>query len=123
MTIVNVKSFINSVRYALRGLKYAYKHEQNFRIQIFCGILVCALVFFFEVSRRDILLLVFVVGSVLVLELINTTFEQFLTIVEPKIQSYAQVMKDVMASAVFIVSILALVVGTMIFWPYIAKLF
>lgn len=122
MTIINWRSFQNSLKYAANGLKYAYSHEQNFRLQTAAAILVIICIGIFRVERRDIFILILLIGSVMVLELINTAMEHFLNVVEPKIHILAQAIKDVMAAAVLLSSICALILGIMIFWPYIRAL-
>ncbi len=119
MTIVNWQSLKNSFRYASRGIGYAYTHEQNFRIQIILGVLVLIVSTILDISRRDWLLIILIICFVLILELINTVFEQLLNVVEPKIRTYAQVMKDIMAAAVFLASLTAIITGILIFWPYL----
>jgi undecaprenol kinase len=121
MTIVNWRSFQNSVKYAFSGLKYAYSHEQNFRIQTAIALLVFILMGIFDMERRDIFILILIIGSIMVLELINTAMEHFLNVVEPKIHILAKAIKDVMAAAVLIASICAVILGAMIFWPYITS--
>lgn len=123
MTISNIKSFINSIRYASRGLSYVFRHERNFRIQFFIALLVIGLMIVVQVDRKDMLLLLLIIAAVMILELINTVVEAFVNVVEPKIQSYAQIMKDIMAAAVLLASLFAAVLGILIFWPYFANIF
>ena len=122
MTIVNFKSFINSVRYAASGIRYAFVHEQNFRIQIAIAAIVCALMAAFNFQARDVLIIGLIIALIFILELINTVLERFLTLLEPKLQGYAKVIKDIMAGVVLIASLTALFSGIMIFWPYIRAL-
>lgn len=122
MTIVNFKSFINSVRYAASGIKYAFIHEQNFRIQVSIGAVICVLMGAFNFHARDVLFIILIISFILILELINTVLERFITLLEPKLQGYAKVIKDVMAGAVLLASLLAIISGIIIFWPYIQGL-
>jgi len=72
-----------------------------------------------EVSKRDVLLLIILIGLVLILELINTVVEHLTDLVNSKLLPVAKIVKDAMAAAVLFASLIALVVGAMIFWPYI----
>ena len=64
-----------------------------------------------------------VIFAVLAVELINTILERVVDILKPRVHPYAQLIKDVMAAAVLIASIGAVVIGTIIFYPYIKDLF
>ena len=118
MSIVNLRTVIKSFHYAFRGFRYAYKTEQSFRIQVFIGILVVVLMIFFKVTVLESIVLVLVMTMVLVLELINTVFEQLSDILKPRVHSYVEVIKDVIAAAVLVASIASLAVGLIIFLPY-----
>lgn len=122
MTIVNFQSLKNSFRYASRGIAHTFTHEQNFRIQLSIATIIIIVGALLQISRRDWLLIILIIGSVLVLELINTVFERLMNVVEPKIHSYAKIMKDIMAAAVFIASLTAALSGILIFWPYLDAL-
>jgi len=119
MTIINFRSFKNSVIYAARGLRYVFRHEQNFRLQLLIAIAVLALAYVFDISERDLLLIVMLIAGVMILELINTVLEYFLNVIEPKIYVQAQIIKDIMAGAVLLMSLAAAVLGILIFYPYI----
>jgi diacylglycerol kinase len=60
---------------------------------------------------------------VLIMELINTTLENLVDIVSPRIQEKARVAKDVAAAGVLMSSILSVIIGLFIFLPKILKLF
>ncbi len=119
MPVVNLKSLIKSFKYAYKGIRYVFRHEQNFRLQVFAALVVIILMFVFGVSRNEAIVLLLLVMLVLVLELINTAFEKMIDVLKPKIHHYVEVIKDIMAAMVFLASLGAFVIGLMIFWPYI----
>ena len=53
------------------------------------------------------------------MELINTIFEKVVDVLRPRIHHYAEVIKDIMAAAVLVSSIGAVIIGVLIFLPYI----
>jgi len=59
---------------------------------------------------------------VLILELINTVVERVVDILKPRIHPYARLIKDLMAAVVLISSIVAVIVGIIIFYPYFRDL-
>ena len=68
-------SLIESVGHALDGIQYVAMHERNFRIEMFFAILVSVASYIFHVSILEWCLLIFVIGMVLALEMINTAIE------------------------------------------------
>jgi len=119
MSIINIRSLIKSFAYAWRGLLYAIKREQNFRIHIIATVIMIILMLFFGVTMMEAVILTIVILLVIILELVNIIFERLTDIVQPRIHHYAEVIKDLMATAVLVASVGALVVGILIFYPYI----
>ena len=117
------RKLFKSFRYAVRGLKYVLKNEQNFQIEILGGIFVVILMFLFPTRNLEKFALFIVIFAVLVMELINTIFERVVDMLKPRVHPYAQLVKDVMAAAVLLSSIGAVIVGIIIFWPYFQDLF
>lgn len=77
----------------------------------------------FNVRFLEKIALIIIITIILILELINTILERILDILKPKLHPYAETIKDIMAGAVLISSISALVVGILIFSPYVKELF
>lgn len=111
-----------SIRYALRGIGYTYTHERNFRIQFFVGILVLVFSFVLQMKAYEKIILAMMIAFVLVLELLNTTIEMFLDLLKPRLSPQVELVKDIMAGAVLLASIGSLIVGCIVFIPYIIEL-
>ena len=118
----NFKKLFKSFRYASRGLKYALKNEQNFQLELLGGIFVIIIMFLFPTRNLEKIALFIVIFAVLVIELINTIFERVVDMLKPRVHPYAQLVKDIMAAAVLLSSIGAVIVGVIIFYPYIKDL-
>lgn len=118
MSIVDSQKLIKSFRYAFRGFWYVFKSEQNIRIQLFISLIVVVLMVYFRVALWQAIILLVVMTQVLVLELINTIFEKMVDMLRPRIHYYAEVIKDIMAATVLVTSIGAIIVGILIFAPY-----
>lgn len=118
MAPLNFRTFFRSFRYAAKGLRYAFRHEQSFRVQCTIAFVVLLLMGVVGVSRRDAVILLLVISSVLVLELLNTVLEKFIDALKPRIHYFVEVMKDLMAAAVFVAALAALIIGALIFLPY-----
>jgi len=115
------EKFIRSLQYALRGLKYAFKEEQSFRVQTIIALVVIVLMLYFDIALLEKIIILIMVFLVLSLELINTTAEDILNVVEPNLRPRVQIIKDTMAAAVLVAALGALIVGLIIFLPYLFK--
>ncbi|MBB5173935.1 diacylglycerol kinase family protein [Texcoconibacillus texcoconensis] len=114
---------LNSFRYAGRGLYHAWTTERNIRIHTGAAILVLIAAWLLNVSTVEWLLLLFVIGMVITLEMINTVIERVVDLVSPEKNELAGQAKDVAAGAVLTVATLAVIVGVIIFIPRVITLF
>jgi len=121
--MIRIKQLVKSVGYALSGVKYVFQAEQNFRIQSIVGILVLCFGFYVKLTRRDWVVVVLMIALVLLLEILNTVMEKFLDILKPKMHYYVAVIKDLLALMVLFGSLIAAVIGLIVFYPYIVSLF
>jgi undecaprenol kinase len=109
------------MRHALRGLNYVLRYEKNFQNQVMVAFLVFFAMIYFEVTRGEMIVLFLVIIEVLVMELMNTVVERVVDILKPRIHPYARLIKDLMAAAVLISAILAVIIGLIIFVPYLVE--
>ena len=110
---------LQSIGHALHGLKTVFRQEKNFQVQSVAAVIVLLLMFLFPLTGLERVILVLVVALVLLLELTNTALEYTLDIFRPRIHPTVGSVKDIMAGAVLVASIAAVVVGVLIFFPYI----
>ena len=115
--------FFRSLRDAMSGVQYAFYNERNFRIQFFVGCIAMIMAAFFPLSEYERLLIVVVVFSVLLTELLNTAMEKLLDLLKPRLHYYVKTVKDIMGAVVLTTSFGALIVGVVIFLPYVIKIF
>ncbi|MCA9364777.1 MAG: diacylglycerol kinase family protein [Candidatus Moranbacteria bacterium] len=106
--------FRRSVRFAIRGLRHVFRRERNFQIELFVGIVVLFTVFLLPFTFFERAFLVFVAGFVLTLEIVNTALERLVDLIRPSIHPYAEVVKDLMASAVLLSSLVAVFVAVLV---------
>lgn len=123
MKFLSFRKLYLSFKYAFNGLKYIIRHQQTFRIHLIIICLVVALMVYFKVTLGESVALIITIVMVLVLELINSTFEKVVDILKPRIHPYAEVIKDTMAATVLIASLAAAAIGLIVFIPYILKKF
>ncbi len=112
-----LKKFFNSFTYPIKGLRYAYRNEQNLAVDVGIALIVVIAGFIFKVSVTEWALLALTIGLVISCELINTAIEAVVDLVTEEYHPLAKVAKDTSAAAVFIFAIVAVVVGIIIFGP------
>ena len=117
--MIRIKRLFKSFKYAINGLVKIFKEEQNLRIQFFLGFFVLCLAWFFKIEKIELLLMIFSIGLVLLMETINSAVERIADVLKPRINNYIKEIKDITAAAVMIASIISLIIGFAIFWPYI----
>lgn len=117
-----LKRLINSFGYALDGLKYAFKYEQNLTVHFLATILVIIFGVFFKLSFIEWLVVLLIIGLVIATELINTSIEAVVDLISPEKHPLAKIAKDTAAAAVMIFAITAVIIGLIIFIPKIMNL-
>lgn len=113
------RKMMRSFRYALKGLDLIFREEQSFRVQIAAAVAVVVVMFVLPVRNWEKVALILVISWVLVLELINSILERLVDILSPRVHLGVEAIKDIMAAAVFIASLTALIIGLLIFIPYV----
>lgn len=97
----------------------AFKEEPNFRIHVVATIMVIAAGLYFKLSTTEWLAIIIVIGLVLLTELLNTAIENIADFISPERHEKIKTIKDIAAAAVLISTIVALMVGLLIFVPKI----
>ncbi len=115
--------FIKSFANAMHGIAYLFKSQLNARIELVITGMVLLAGFFFRISTAEWIIILLCIGLVLGLEGINTAAEIFADKLHPGIDEQIGRAKDVAAGAVLIVSIVAAIIGMIIFVPRLIDLF
>ena len=117
-----IKKFFHSFTYPIKGLKYAYRNEQNLAFDVGIALIVVIAGFLFKVSINEWAMLALTIGMVISLELVNTAIEAVVDLVTEEYHPLAKVAKDTSAAAVFICAIASVIVGLIIFLPKVIDL-
>lgn len=110
-------SLVRSFSHAVRGVRICFATERSFRIQVAAGLLAISASLALPLVVWQRIVIWFVVMTVLVLELINSSLERLVDMVKPQFHAYAGESKDLMAAAVLIASSFAVLIGLIIFLP------
>ena len=116
------ENFPKSFKIALFGLKSAFKEENNFRTQFIIAVIVICFVIFFGLNSIEASIIFLTILVVLSMELINSQIEKFLDIIQPEHHPRVKIIKDFSAGAVLLSVMGSIVIGFLIFWPYVIKL-
>jgi diacylglycerol kinase len=111
-----------SFKYAFRGLVKTFREEQNLQVHSLVAILVIVLGFVFKIQSWQWCAILVCIALVILMETVNSAVERLSDVLKPRIHDSVMDIKDIMAAAVMISSILAIAVGLIIFIPYIARL-
>ena len=114
-----IQQFTKSLSHATKGLGHVLRNERNFQNELFVALVVILAMIYFRVTRTEMVALFLVIAGVLILELLNTVVERVVDILKPRIHPYARLIKDLMAAVVLISAIFSVIVGVIIFLPYI----
>ncbi|MBQ2774524.1 MAG: diacylglycerol kinase family protein [Clostridia bacterium] len=122
-----MKALLKSFVYAGKGIISCIRCERNMRIHFVCMVyMYCflGLYDFFQVSRTQFAILFVANAIVMMGELINTSIESAVNLVEQKhnenYNKIAELAKDTAAGAVLIGAIFAVAVGIAILWQPVA---
>ncbi len=116
---LNPSGLKESFSFAFDGLRYAWRREPNFRIEVTIGALA---VLFGLGLGIDLVPILLAIALVLGFELMNTALEVALDLYVPNPHPLAKAAKDVAAAAVLVASLVALLVGVYLFLPRILLL-
>lgn len=114
---------LQSFGYAFKGFFAAMQSELNMKIHLLISSCVFVAGAYFNITSTEWALVLLCMGLVLSLELINTAIEKLLNKLHPEFDETIGLAKDVSASAVLVASIFAVIIGAIIFVPYLLKLF
>ena len=110
---------LKSFKYAFNGLIILFKEEHNARIHLFATICVVIAGFLLEIAKIEWFAVIFAIGFVIALEIINSSIENIADFVSPEKNKKIKKIKDLSAAAVLISAITAFVIGLIIFIPKI----
>lgn len=110
---------LKSFKHAIDGIIHTYKNERNFKIHSLIFILVIILGFYFDIKTYEWLDILLISSFVLSAEMFNTAIEHTLDWLQPNYHKIVKLVKDISAGAVLVSAIFAVIIGLIIFVPYI----
>ena len=114
---------IHNIRFAINGIKIAWREEFSFKLEVCAALLISFLGWLLAISTIEWLIVIFMIGFVLSAEAFNTALEELCDKFQPEHDPHIGKIKDLAAAAVLISSITALIVGFVIYTPYVLAIF
>lgn len=114
---------LKSFHFAIKGIFTLFTEEPNARIHLFLTVFVLTLAYFFDIEKSEWIILIACITLVLAAEAFNTAIEFLTDLASPDYHPLAGKAKDTAAAAVLICAIGAVIIGLLIFVPYILNLF
>lgn len=114
------QGFKNTFKNARKGMQLAIKSEKNIRVHLATALFVMLLGVFLGLDSVKICILLLTVAMVVSMEMINSAIEFSLDAVfHNRYSKLVGMAKDISAGAVMFVTIIAVVIGCLIFLPAI----
>jgi diacylglycerol kinase (ATP) len=110
---------IRSIKHAIDGILEMLKGQHNAWIHAVATIGVVFAGAFFQLKTSEWCFLILAIVSVWVAEALNTAFEILCDVASPEFHPLVKKSKDVAAGAVLLSAIGAVIIGLIIFKPYI----
>jgi diacylglycerol kinase len=112
-----------SFRFAYEGIKYALSTQRNMKFHFFAAFGVLMLALFFHLPKLEILFILLAVTLMIVTELINTAIEKAVDLAMPERHPLAKIAKDTAAASVLVSAAFAAILGMIVFYEPIDRLF
>lgn len=121
--MISGRRFIKSFKYAFEGIHYAFKNDQNLLAHLLVAFLVINASMALRVSPYEMGILGLTIMMVISAEMVNSAIEKMVDLITKEHRQEAKIAKDVAAGMVLLTAFAAFVIGTLIFLPYVLRLF
>ncbi len=113
--------FVKSLRHALAGLRNILRSERNARIHLMVALLVLVAAWVLDVSNEGFAAIFFAILLVFLAEIMNTTIEKTLDLIDTKQRPEIKLIKDMAAGAVLVAALGAFIIGIAVFRVYVLE--
>ncbi|MBI4038973.1 diacylglycerol kinase family protein [Candidatus Daviesbacteria bacterium] len=110
---------ILSFKYAFDGISAALRQEPKLIFHLLTGVIVLLCAIILQISRQDWVIIIFLIGFVIAIELTNTAIEAVVDHFTQETHPGAKLAKDISAGAVLVAAATSAIIGIMIFLPYL----
>lgn len=114
-----IMRYAKSFGHACSGLFYSLRYEHNMIIMVIAAIIVICAGFYYNICAYEWLFILFAIGSVTSMEMINTSIEATIDLITLESHPLAKIAKDTASTASLILCFVSLIGGLIIFIPKI----
>lgn len=114
---------LRSFKEAFSGLVYAFTRHPNFQIHLFLSVLVLFFAWFFQITKFELVILLFTIMLGLIVEFLNTSIEYVCDLVTVEWRKNIKIAKDVAAAMMLVTSFFSVVIAILLFYPYLRTYF
>lgn len=118
---MKLKKIIHNFKNGIRGLAIVTE-ERNFKIILLVGLVALLFAVILPLRRWEVITVLFLIGFVVSVEMINSKLERILDLVNPTYDRRVKNIKDISAGAVLVASLTSAVLGLKIFIPYLLEI-
>lgn len=113
-----------SFTHAFNGLYQAFKTERNVKIHYLLGLVAVLMAIILHISNMEWVILILTIGFVIVTELLNTAIEYTVDLVcGNTYNELAKYSKDIAAGATLVASMIAIIIGCVLYIPKLMAIF
>jgi diacylglycerol kinase len=124
MTRFKGQGFNNTFKNARKGFRLVLKSEMNIRVHVVMAFLVLFFAYMLDFSAIEFCLVLFAIAIVIVSEMLNTAIEFTLdSIYHNRYSRMVGMAKDISAGAVMFATVIAVIIGVILFGSHILPLF
>ena len=116
-------SLARSFLFALEGLTFVIRNERNIKIHLTLAIIMIGISYWLQITKIEWIILFLLIGGMIVIEIINTAIENVVDLVTNEYHPLAKISKDVAAAAALVHAVMAVMVGVILYTPYVLRLF
>lgn len=110
---------IKGIGYASKGAWLLLRTEASIQAQAVLVVIMTIVGFYFDITSTEWILQLLTIGLVMAIEGLNSAVEKLADFIHPEQHPKIGFIKDIAAGAVFIAAVVAVVVGLIIYLPYL----
>ena len=114
-----MNEFLRSFIYALKGIRVSWRDQRSLKIQSIIALMTAVAGYYFDITLTEWCFVLFAIGLVLALEMVNSAIEGLVDLVTREYNELAGKVKDIAAGAVLLASVIAVMIGILVFGKYL----
>ena len=118
-----VRQHLASYVYAVRGIVFAFRYENNMIVHLAAAIAVVVVNSLLKVTQTEWLITLILIGLAWMAEIFNTAIEKLADRVTTERDTLIAEVKDLASGAVLVICFFAVVCAAVIYLPYVFDLY